>query len=150
MIIVVQRVSSAEVQVGAEVIGKIGEGLLVLLGIEQGDGEPEVALLVRKLLALRLFPGRTPMDRSLKDIQGQCLVVSQFTLLGNIHKGNRPSFERAADPVLAEALYERFVQQLRAEQVPTATGKFAADMRVRLENNGPVTFTLEARAGRLL
>jgi len=150
MVIVIQRVSSAEVQVGTEIIGKIGEGLLILLGIEQGDGDPEVSLLVKKLEALRIFPGRTPMDRSIKDVQGQCLVVSQFTLLGNIHKGNRPSFARAAEPGLAETLYERFVQQLRAEHVPTATGPFAADMRVRLENNGPVTFTIEARAGRLL
>jgi D-tyrosyl-tRNA(Tyr) deacylase len=98
MIVVVQRVTSAEVQVDAAILGKIGEGFLVLLGIEQGDGDPEVALLVRKLVALRGFPGRTPMDRTLQDIQGECLVVSQFTLLGDLHKGNRPSFGPRTPP----------------------------------------------------
>jgi D-aminoacyl-tRNA deacylase len=106
-------------------------------------------VLARKLVALRIFPGRTPMDVTVKDVAGGCLVVSQFTLAGTTRKGNRPSFDRAEDPARANALYERFADRLRAEGVPVATGRFAADMKVDLVNDGPVTFILQARGGAL-
>ncbi len=150
MIAVIQRVSRAEVRVGREIVGQVGLGLLVLLGVERGDTKADADALGRKLLALRIFPGRTPMDLSVKDVGGGCLVVSQFTLAGSTRKGNRPSFDRAEDPVLANALYERFAARVRAEGIEVATGRFAAHMEVELVNDGPVTFVLQARAGSLL
>ncbi len=149
MIAVVQRVSRAEVRVAAEVAGQIGLGLMVLLGVERGDGKADAEVLARKLLALRIFPGRTPMDLSVKDVGGACLVVSQFTLAGSTRKGNRPSFDRAEDPAQAQALYELFADQVRQGGIPVATGRFAADMDVELVNDGPVTFVLRAREGGL-
>ena len=150
MIVVVQRVSRAEVRVDGEVVGAIGLGLMVLLGVERGDGEADADVLARKLVALRIFPGRTPMDVTVKDVAGGCLVVSQFTLAGTTRKGNRPSFDRAEDPTRANALYERFADRIRTEGVPVDTGRFAADMKVDLVNDGPVTFFLQARAGALV
>jgi len=150
MIAVVQRVSRAEVRVDAEVVGGIALGLVVLLGVERGDGEADADVLARKLVALRIFPGRTPMDFSVKDVGGACLVVSQFTLAGSTRKGNRPSFDRAEDPALAQALYQHFADRIRAEGIQVATGRFAAHMEVDLVNDGPVTFILQARAGALL
>jgi D-tyrosyl-tRNA(Tyr) deacylase len=150
MIVVVQRVSRAEVRVDSESVGKIGPGLMVLVGVERGDGEADADVLARKLVVLRIFPGRTPMDRSVKDIAGACLVVSQFTLAGSTRKGNRPSFDRAEDPALANALYLRLAERIRAEGLEVATGRFAADMKVELVNDGPVTFVLQARAGGLV
>jgi len=149
MIAVVQRVSRAEVRVAAEVAGQIGLGLMVLLGVERGDGKADAEVLARKLLALRIFPGRTPMDLSVKDVGGACLVVSQFTLAGSTRKGNRPSFDRAEDPAQAQPLYEFFADQVRQGGIPVATGRFAADMDVELVNDGPVTFVLRAREGGL-
>src|SRR5512137_3008952 len=105
MIVVVQRVSHAEVRVDGEAVGAIGLGLALLVGIERGDGKADAEALARKLCALRIFPGRTPMDLSVKDVGGACLVVSQFTLAGTTRKGNRPSFDRAEEPALADALY---------------------------------------------
>jgi D-tyrosyl-tRNA(Tyr) deacylase len=150
MIVVVQRVSRAEVRTGGEVVGKIGLGLAVLVGVERGDAEADADVLARKLCALRIFPGRTPMDLSVKDVGGGCLVVSQFTLAGSTRKGNRPSFDRAEDPALAQALYERMVAHIRAEGVEVATGRFAAHMEVDLVNDGPVTFIQQARNGGLV
>jgi D-tyrosyl-tRNA(Tyr) deacylase len=149
VIVAIQRVSRAEVRVAGAVIGQIGRGMLLLVGVERGDGEADVEVLVRKIAALRIFPGRNPMDVALKDVNGACLVVSQFTLAGSLHKGNRPGFDRAEDPPRAKALYEHFCAKLRAEGVPVETGQFAADMEVELVNDGPVTFVLEARAGAL-
>ncbi len=150
MIIVVQRVSRAEVRVEADVVGKIGLGLMVLVGVERGDGDADADALARKLVALRIFPGRTPMDLSVKDVSGACLVVSQFTLAGSTRKGNRPSFDRAEDPALANALYLRFADRIRGEGIEVATGRFAAHMQVDLVNDGPVTFILQARNGGLV
>jgi D-tyrosyl-tRNA(Tyr) deacylase len=150
MIIVVQRVSRAEVRVDSEIVGKIGLGLMVLVGVERGDGDADADALARKLVALRIFPGRTPMDLSVKDVSGACLVVSQFTLAGSTRKGNRPSFDRAEDPTLANALYLRFADRVRAEGIEVATGRFAAHMQVELVNDGPVTFILQARDGGLI
>ncbi len=149
MIVVVQRVSRAEVRVDGEVAGKIGPGLAILVGVERGDGETDADVLARKLCALRIFPGRTPMDLSVKDVSGACLVVSQFTLAGSTRKGNRPSFDRAEDPALARKLYQRVAERIRAEGIEVATGRFAADMKVELVNDGPVTFVLRARDGAL-
>jgi len=150
MIVVVQRVSRAEVRVGDEVVGKIGLGLALLVGVERGDGKADADALARKLVALRIFPGRSPMDVSMKDVGGACLVISQFTLAGTTRKGNRPSFDRAEDPKLAEALYEHLAQQIRQQGISVATGRFAAEMAVELVNDGPVTFILQARNGGLV
>jgi D-tyrosyl-tRNA(Tyr) deacylase len=150
MIVVVQRVSRAEVRVEDESVGKIELGLAVLVGVERGDGESDADVLARKLCALRVFPGRTPMDLSIKDVHGACLLVSQFTLAGSTRKGNRPSFDRAEDPALAQRLYQRMAERIRAEGVEIATGRFAADMKVELVNDGPVTFILQARGGMLV
>lgn len=149
MIVVVQRVSRAEVRVEGETIGKIDHGLVLLFGVERGDGRGDADALVRKLTALRLFAGRTPMDLSIKDVAGGCLVISQFTLAGTTRKGNRPSFDRAEEPIAARALYEYFADQLRREGASVATGRFAAHMEVELVNDGPVTFILRARDGAL-
>jgi D-tyrosyl-tRNA(Tyr) deacylase len=150
MIVVVQRASRAEVRVDEQVVGRIGRGLVLLLGIERGDEDADLDVLVRKVLALRIFPGRTPMDLAVKEVSGACLVVSQFTLAGSTRKGNRPSFDHAEDPTRAKALYERFAERIRAEGIETATGRFAANMQVELVNDGPVTFVVRARAGALV
>jgi D-tyrosyl-tRNA(Tyr) deacylase len=149
MIAVVQRVARAEVRVESEVIGRIGLGLAVLLGVERGDTEADAEVLVRKLCALRIFPGRTPMDLSLKDVAGACLVISQFTLAGTTRKGNRPSFDQAEDPDKAQPLYECFAERIRTEGIEVATGRFASDMKVELVNDGPVTFILQTKDGAL-
>jgi D-tyrosyl-tRNA(Tyr) deacylase len=148
--VVVQRVARAEVRVGGAVVGKIGRGLLLLVGVERGDGEADADVLAKKIAALRIFPGRNPMDVAVREVSGACLVVSQFTLVGSLHKGNRPGFDRAEDPPRARALYERLADKLRAEGIPVETGQFAADMEVDLVNDGPVTFLIEARAGALV
>ena len=149
MRLVVQRVSRAGVTVDGEVVGAIGAGLLVLVGVERGDGEEQALRLAGKTARLRVFAdeqGR--FDRSVLDVGGGVLAVSQFTLLGDTAKGNRPSFTRAADPPEAERLYERYVAALRAEGVaPVETGRFGASMAVELVNDGPVTILLEAAPG---
>lgn len=148
---VVQRVSSARVTVGDRVTGEIGAGLLVLIGVEQGDGPADVAYIAPKLRDLRIFDddgdeqGRKRMNRSVLDVGGSVLVVSQFTLCGDIHKGRRPSFVRAAAPELARALYEDVVRELRASGLRTETGEFQATMQVSLVNEGPVTMLLDSR-----
>jgi D-aminoacyl-tRNA deacylase len=138
---VCQRVSLARVRVGGEVVGEIGPGLCVLLGIARGDTETE--RLAGKIARLRIFPdaaGR--FDRSLLDTGGAALVVSQFTLLADTGKGNRPSFTGAAEPEQAEPLYEQFCADLAALGVPVARGVFGASMQVELVNDGPVTIVL--------
>jgi D-aminoacyl-tRNA deacylase len=149
MIAIAQRVSRAQVSVSGEIVGRIEKGVLLLLGVERGDSEADADLLAHKLVALRIFAGRTPMDLSLKEAGGACLVISQFTLAGSIRKGNRPSFDRAEDPVLAQSRYERVADRIAAEGIPVARGRFAAHMDVELVNDGPVTFIIEARAGSL-
>jgi D-tyrosyl-tRNA(Tyr) deacylase len=143
---VLQRVERAEVRVDGEAVGRIGAGLLVLLGVGEGDGEAEAARLAGKVARLRVFPDEAGrFDRSLLDTGGEALVVSQFTLLGDARKGNRPSFSSAAPPELAEPLYEAFCAALREAGVGRVeTGRFGARMAVELVNDGPVTLLLEA------
>jgi len=144
-----QRVSRAEVRVDGEIVGRIGRGVLLLVGVEKGDGELEAEATARKVAAMRIFPGRTPMDRTLAEVGGACLVVSQFTLVGSLKKGNRPGFDRAEDPERAEALYLDVARRLEACGLDVATGRFGALMEVDLVNDGPVTFLLEVEGGRL-
>lgn len=146
MKLVVQRVSRAAVRVDGQVVGEIGPGMLVLLGVLRGDGEPEAARLAARLARFRFFPddaGR--MNRAAAEAGAHALVVSQFTLAADGRKGRRPSFDRAAEPEVAEPLYLRFVEHLTALGVPCATGRFGARMEVELVNDGPVTFVLEDR-----
>jgi D-aminoacyl-tRNA deacylase len=144
---VVQRVARASVTVDGERVGEIAAGLLVLLGVAAGDGEAEADALAGRVARLRIFPdaeGR--FDRSLLDEGGAALVVSQFTLLADTAKGNRPSFTSAAPPAEAERLYERFCAALRALGPPVGTGVFGARMEVELVNEGPVTIVLDLPA----
>ena len=148
---VVQRVTSARVTVGDRVTGEIGQGLLVLVGVEQGDGPADVSYIASKVRDLRIFEdegdetGRRRMNRSVADIGGGVLVVSQFTLSGDVRNGRRPSFSSAAAPELARTLYEEVVRELQAAGVPVATGEFQAMMQVALVNDGPVTILLDSR-----
>ena len=149
MRVVCERVSEARVRVAGEVAGEIGPGLCVLLGVAGGDGDADAAQLAGKVARLRIFAdeeGR--FDRSVLDIGGSALVVSQFTLLADTAKGNRPSFSRAARPEEAEPLYERFCDELRALGVPVATGVFGAAMKIELVNDGPVTIVLDVETRR--
>ena len=142
---VVQRVSRAAVRVGGEVPGEIGPGLLVLLGVAAGDRDEDAERLAGKIARLRIFENEEGrFDRSLLETAGSTLVVSQFTLLADTGKGNRPSFTAAAAPERAEPLYERFCERLRALGVPVETGVFGARMQVELVNDGPVTLILDA------
>lgn len=145
---VVQRVSEASVTVEGEVVGQIGPGLMVLLGVAEGDTERESRWMADKLVGLRIFEDdEGKMNRSLLDTGGAMLVVSQFTLLGDCKKGRRPSFVGAAEPTLAEQLYERFVDAVQAAGVEVATGRFRTEMRVALVNEGPVTLVIESPKG---
>jgi D-tyrosyl-tRNA(Tyr) deacylase len=142
---VCQRVTEARVRVGGTVVGEIGPGLCVLLGVARGDGEEAAGRLAAKIARLRIFADEAGrFDRSLVDTAGGALVVSQFTLLADTAKGNRPSFTDAAAPEEAEALYERFCADLRALGVPVAQGVFGAKMSVEVVNDGPVTIILDA------
>jgi len=147
---VVQRVTRARVTVDGELVGEIGRGVMLLVGVAKGDTEADADATARKIAALRIFPGKTPMDLTLAEVGGACLVVSQFTLCASLAKGNRPSFEPAEAPARAEALYLRVAEGLRAAGLPVATGRFGADMAVELVNDGPVTFLVEARDGALV
>ena len=145
---VVQRVSSARVEVDGEVTGAIGRGLLVLLGVGQGDTDKQAAWLAEKIAGLRIFEDADgKMNLSVQDIGGSVLVVSQFTLYGDCRKGRRPSFTEAAPPDVADRLYQVFVSHLRALGVPVETGVFQAHMDVHLVNEGPVTIIVETADG---
>jgi D-aminoacyl-tRNA deacylase len=142
---VIQRVSNAEIEIDGSVISSIGEGLLVLLGIEKGD-EKDLSFMVKKIAQLRIFEDSySKMNLSVKDISGEILVVSQFTLAADCRKGNRPSFIAAEEPETANEQYMKVVESLQHEGIPTRTGRFAADMKVRLTNNGPVTILLDSK-----
>lgn len=144
---VIQRVSSAKVEVEGKSVGAIAKGILVLLGVEKGDMEKDADLLAEKIVGLRIFEDEAgKMNLSLADVEGKLLVVSQFTLAGNCSKGRRPSFDSAAPPEEANRLYEYFVAKTRALGVPVATGIFQANMQVTLTNDGPVTFILQTPA----
>jgi D-tyrosyl-tRNA(Tyr) deacylase len=144
---VVQRVTRASVTVGGEVVGRIERGLLVLLGAGAGDGDADLAYVVDKIVNLRIFADDAgKMNRSVLDIAGGVLCVSQFTLYGDARKGRRPAFVDALEPVAAKALYEQALARLGAAGVPhVAAGVFAADMQVELVNDGPVTILLDSR-----
>ena len=143
---VVQRVSRASVKVSDEFVGKIADGLLVLLGIAQDDTEADAAYLAEKIAGLRIFEDDAgKMNRSVSDIGGAVLAVSQFTLFGDVKKGKRPSFDAAARPEQARELYERFVAQIRALGLPCETGRFQETMEVELVNHGPVTIMLDSK-----
>lgn len=147
---IVQRVREASVTVDGDAVGAIGGGLLLLVGVERGDGAADAAVTATKVAALRCFAGRTPMDRTLAEVGGACLVVSQFTLAASLRRGNRPGFDRAAEPDLAAARVAEVVRGLRATGLVVATGRFGATMEVALVNDGPVTFVLDARGGRIV
>jgi D-tyrosyl-tRNA(Tyr) deacylase len=141
---VIQRVSSARVELDGEVTGSIGRGLLVLLGVGRGDSEKQATWLAEKIAGLRIFEdGEGKMNLSVQDIGGSVLVVSQFTLYGDCRKGRRPSFTEAASPDLADRLYQQFASRLRALNLPVETGVFQAKMDVYLVNDGPVTIILD-------
>jgi len=143
---VVQRVTEARVRVGDRITGEIARGLLVLVGIGRADGPDDVKYVAGKIRDVRIFEGEAgkPMDRSVVDVGGSVLVVSQFTLYGDIRKGRRPAFDAAAPPDRARGLYEDLVRELRAIPLPVATGEFQAMMRVELVNDGPVTVLIDS------
>lgn len=146
MRVVIQRVKSSSVIVDAEIVGKISKGLNLLVGIAPSDTEAELDWMARKCLELRLFPGdsnSSKWEKSVVDINGELLVISQFTLYGDCRKGRRPSFSNSASPDLAERLYEQFINELKQSGLKVATGKFGAMMQVSIENDGPVTLLLE-------
>ena len=143
---VIQRVSEASVTVDQQTVGAIDQGLMVLLGVAQGDTSQEAKALAEKTAGLRIFEDDAgKMNRSVEEIGGSLLVVSQFTLLGDCRKGRRPGFTDAAPPDLADQLYEEYVAALRSRGVNVATGVFRADMQVALVNDGPVTMLLDSR-----
>ena len=141
---VVQRVSNVSVTVGSETVAAIGSGLLVFLGVFPDDGEAELDWMADKVLGLRIFPGDgKPMNQSVIDVAGEVLVVSQFTLAADTSRCKRPGFSTAAPPEMAEPIYDRFVEVLSARYPRVASGRFGADMKVALVNDGPVTFLLD-------
>lgn len=146
---VLQRVTSASVEIEGKIVGQIRSGLLVLLGVEKGDSESDGRYLVEKLRALRIFSDEQgKMNRSLVDVGGAVLLVSQFTLLGRTANGRRPSFDAAAPPDEAKRLYELVAMELRAQGTIVETGVFASHMQVALLNDGPVTFVVDSREVR--
>ena len=147
MKILLQRVSRASVSVDGEVVGRIGLGLVGLVGVAQGDTEEDARYLVEKTVNLRIFPDEAgKFNRSLVDVGGELLLVSQFTLIADTRKGRRPSFIEAAGPAEAEALFNRFVDLARATGLKVETGRFQQHMLVEIHNDGPVTILLDSRA----
>ena len=143
---VLTRVKSASVAIGGEVVGKIGKGFLILLGVGPEDDETHCRYLAEKALGLRVFEDENgKMNRSLEDVGGEVLVVSQFTLYGNCRKGRRPSFTEAAGPELGNRLYEQFLQDCESLGFPPQHGQFGADMQVESINDGPVTLILDTQ-----
>ena len=146
MKLVVQRVKKAEVKVDGNIIGKIDKGFLVLIGIKVGDTKEQADYLVKKLCNLRVFSDENDkMNLSLKDVNGELLIVSQFTLYGDASDGNRPSFIEAAKPDIAIPLYEYFISECKKQIGVVQTGEFGADMKVELLNDGPVTIIMESK-----
>ncbi len=146
MIALLQRVSSAQVEVEGRITGKIGKGLLVFLCAVQGDTEKDLDYVLKKISLLRIFEDdQGKMNLSVTDIKGEVLVVSQFTLAASTRRGNRPSFDEAERPEKAEAMYGTFIQRLRELGVPVRTGEFGAAMAVSLTNDGPVTVSIDSR-----
>ncbi len=146
MKVVIQRVTSASVTVAEEIVGSIDHGMLVLLGVAEGDQEEDLQYLIEKTIGLRIFEDDAgKMNLSVVDVGGAILVVSQFTLLGDLKKGKRPSFNGAAAPEIANRFYEQFAEAVGERGIPVACGRFAADMRVSLVNNGPVTIIIDSR-----
>jgi len=143
---IIQRVSEAEVVVDNEVTGKIQQGLLVLLGVEEGDSQKDCDYLADKVAGLRVFDdAEGKMNLGVTDVDGKVLVVSQFTLLGDCRKGRRPSFVDAAPPEIGQQLYEAFCQRIREQGIDVETGRFRSHMQVQLVNDGPVTLMLDSR-----
>ena len=143
---VVQRVTNADVKIDGRVNGKIDDGLLVLLGVGNGDTEEDMKYIADKILKLRIFSAENDkMNLSLEDVGGSMLVISQFTLYGDCSHGRRPYFGNAMEPVSANEMYEKFVAYIREQGIHTETGEFGADMKVSLTNDGPVTIILESK-----
>ena len=150
MITLVQRVRWARVSVDEIVVGAIERGALLLVGVEVGDTAADADTTARKIASLRLFPGRTPMDKTVAEVGGGCLVVSQFTLAADLRHGNRPDCTAAAAPAVAEPLYQQVAHQLAATGLPVATGRFGASMLVDSGNDGPVSLILTVRGGKVV
>ncbi|HHV39094.1 MAG TPA: D-tyrosyl-tRNA(Tyr) deacylase [Tepidimicrobium sp.] len=143
---VVQRVSKASVSVDGDIVGEIGKGLLVFLGVGKDDNDDDLEYMVGKILGLRIFEDDDgKMNLSLEDIDGDILVVSQFTLYGDVRKGRRPSFSTSAGPDIAENMYELFIKSCQARQINVEKGTFGADMDVELINDGPVTILVDSK-----
>ena len=143
---VVQRVTNADVKIDGRVNGKIDDGLLVLLGVGNGDTEEDMKYIADKIIKLRIFSDENDkMNLSLEDVGGSMLVISQFTLYGDCSHGRRPYFGNAMEPVSANEMYEKFVAYIRVQGIHTETGEFGADMKVSLTNDGPVTIILESK-----
>jgi D-tyrosyl-tRNA(Tyr) deacylase len=143
---VIQRVKSAEVYVDGRVSGKIGNGLLVFVGVAKGDGENDLSFLASKLPDLRIFEDASgKFNLSLKEKAGEILIVSQFTLYGDCRKGRRPSFTEAEEPAMAKGLYEQLISRLKQQGIPVQSGEFQTKMEVHLVNDGPVTLLLDSR-----
>ncbi len=147
---IVQRVDSADVVVDGEVVGSVGRGLLAYVGIGADDTLADARTTARKLVELRLFPGRTPMDLDVREVGGGVLLVSQFTLLASIRRGRRPSFDAAMAPDAALALYDATCAAVAEAGVVIATGRFGAHMQVRSVGDGPITIAIHTRAGALV
>ena len=146
MIAVLQRVTSGNVTIDGQLAGKIDQGLVVLLGVMRDDAENDADFLVKKIAGLRIFNDKNgKLNLSIKDIHGAALVVSQFTLCADTHKGRRPSFVRAAPPEKGSTLYEDFMKKLEVQGVPVQSGEFGAMMNVNIQNDGPVTIVLNSR-----
>lgn len=147
MKVLIQRVKRASVTIDNEIYSTINKGILALVGIEKGDTLEEVEKSAKKIVNLRIFPDENDkMNKSLLDIQGEMLIVSQFTLCGDCKKGTRPSFDKSAPPEIANKLYEDFVSEINKYGIKTGTGKFGAMMDVELVNDGPVTFMIEVKS----
>jgi D-tyrosyl-tRNA(Tyr) deacylase len=147
MIVVIQRVSEASVKIDGAIKAEIGTGLMILLGIEEADDEEDIAWLAKKIVNLRIFPDENEvMNRSLLEIDGQILLISQFTLHASTKKGNRPSYIKAAKPDISIPLYQKMIAALESELgKPIGTGEFGADMKVALVNDGPVTIVMDSK-----
>ncbi len=146
MIAVIQRVSSSCVRVDEKIVGQIGQGLNILLGVKKGDSKEDIKKLVNKIVNLRIFQDENQkMNLSLLDVKGEALIISQFTLAGNVKKGRRPSFDSSQEPTIAKAMYEEFVEEVGNLGVRTQTGEFAAYMDVEIHNDGPVTFIIDSK-----